>query len=57
MVAVAAPKDEPPAPNGGLIRETAGTSIDSLLETFEERSRALTAELAAMRRLLHEIAG
>jgi hypothetical protein len=38
-------------------RENVSTSVDALLETFEERSRALSAELAAMRRLLHEIAG
>jgi hypothetical protein len=56
VVAAAAPPQEPVAEKQA-IRETVGTSIDSLLETFEERSRALTAELAAMRRLLHEIAG
>jgi hypothetical protein len=56
VVAAAAPPQEP-AEEKPAIRETVGSSIDSLLETFEERSRALTAELAAMRRLLHEIAG
>jgi hypothetical protein len=56
VVAAAAPPQEP-AEEKPAIRETVSTSIDSLLETFEERSRALTAELAAMRRLLHEIAG
>lgn len=55
-VVVAAPETEP-ADEKPAIRETVTSSIDSLLETFEERSRALTAELAAMRRLLHEIAG
>jgi hypothetical protein len=38
-------------------RDTVGASFDALLEMFEERSKALSAELAAMRRLLHEIAG
>jgi hypothetical protein len=56
LVAAAAP-DEESAERKGALRETVSTSIDSLLETFEERSQALTAELAAMRRLLHEIAG
>jgi hypothetical protein len=56
VVDAAAPTEEP-AEQKDAIRETVGSSIDSLLETFEERSRALTAELAAMRRLLHEIAG
>jgi hypothetical protein len=56
VVAAAAPEREP-AEEKAAIRETVSSSIDSLLETFEERSRALTAELAAMRRLLHEIAG
>jgi hypothetical protein len=56
VLAAAAPPQEP-AEEKPAIRETVSTSIDSLLETFEERSRALTAELAAMRRLLHEIAG
>ena len=51
-----APTQEPAEPKAA-IRESVSSSIDSLLETFEERSRALTAELAAMRRLLHEIAG
>jgi len=55
-VLVVAAQDEDPAERNGARRET-DSSIDSLLETFEERSRALTAELAAMRRLLHEIAG
>lgn len=57
------PAPEPAAPiaadtvverNGA--RDAISSSIDALLETFEERSSALTAELAAMRRLLHEIA-
>jgi hypothetical protein len=56
--ALAAPApDEESAERKGVLRETVSSSIDSLLETFEERSQALTAELAAMRRLLHEIAG
>jgi hypothetical protein len=55
----AEPAPEEPARNGDgeKQREGLSSSIDSLLETFEERSRALSAELAAMRRLLHEIAG
>jgi hypothetical protein len=57
VVAAPAPPDPEPAEEKAAIRETVSSSIDSLLETFEERSRALTAELAAMRRLLHEIAG
>jgi hypothetical protein len=64
VVAEAAPVEaepaEEPAPRNGALRrqrESVNTSIDTLLETFEERSRALSAELAAMRRLLHEIAG
>jgi hypothetical protein len=56
MLAAPAPDDES-AERKGALRETVSSSIDSLLETFEERSQALTAELAAMRRLLHEIAG
>jgi hypothetical protein len=56
VLAAAAP-DEESAERKGALRETVSSSIDSLLETFEERSQALTAELAAMRRLLHEIAG
>jgi hypothetical protein len=56
VVAAAASKEEP-GEQKAAVRETVSSSIDSLLETFEERSRALTAELAAMRRLLHEIAG
>jgi hypothetical protein len=56
LVAAAAP-DEESAERKGAVRESVSSSIDSLLETFEERSQALTAELAAMRRLLHEIAG
>jgi hypothetical protein len=56
-----APPEEPATSNGasaaGSQHENGSFSIDSLLETFEERSRALSAELAAMRRLLHEIAG
>jgi hypothetical protein len=56
VLAAAAP-DEQPEKQNGAIRETVSSSIDALLETFEERSRALTAELAAMRQLLHEIAG
>lgn len=55
-LAAAAP-DAESAERKGALRETVSSSIDSLLETFEERSQALTAELAAMRRLLHEIAG
>lgn len=47
---VVAPAVEEPEP----ARENV---LDKLLETFEERSQALTSELAAMRRLLHEIAG
>lgn len=54
--AAAVPQEES-AERKGALRETVSGSIDSLLETFEERSQALTAELAAMRRLLHEIAG
>lgn len=57
VVAAAAAPSQEPAEEKPAIRETVSSSIDSLLETFEERSRALTAELAAMRRLLHEIAG
>jgi hypothetical protein len=34
-----------------------GASLDALLNAFEQRARALNAELAAMRRLLNEIAG
>jgi hypothetical protein len=56
MFAAAAAEEQPEKQNGA-IRETVSSSIDALLETFEERSRALTAELAAMRQLLHEIAG
>jgi hypothetical protein len=56
-VLAAATTDEESAERKGALRETVSSSIDSLLETFEERSQALTAELAAMRRLLHEIAG
>ena len=56
-VVVAATASPEPAEEKPAVRETVGSSIDSLLETFEERSRALTDELAAMRRLLHEIAG
>jgi hypothetical protein len=56
VLAAPAPDEESAEPKGAL-RETVSSSIDSLLETFEERSQALTAELAAMRRLLHEIAG
>jgi hypothetical protein len=55
VLAATAP-DEESAERKGALRETVSSSIDSLLETFEERSQALTAELAAMRRLLHEIA-
>lgn len=36
-------------------REKLGASFDVLLETFDERSKALSAELAAMRRLLREL--
>ena len=58
VVAAAPPRrEQEPAEEKAAIRETVSSSIDSLLETFEERSRALTAELAAMRRLLQEIAG
>jgi hypothetical protein len=57
-----APPPEPALPgaeeaverNGA--HDAANSSVDSLLETFEERSRALIDELAAMRRLLNEIA-
>jgi hypothetical protein len=64
-VALEAPAAEPEpaeksAPQNGVSgthHENGNNSIDALLATFEERSRALSAELAAMRRLLHEIAG
>jgi hypothetical protein len=54
------PQHEEPEPRKGVLerpREAVTASFDALLETFEERSRALSAELAAMRRLLHDIAG
>jgi hypothetical protein len=37
-------------------RESGRPPLEALLDAFEERSRALSAELAAMRRLLDEIA-
>jgi hypothetical protein len=56
-MAAVEPVEEPAPPNGASHKHENGNgSLDALLETFEERSRALTAELAAMRRLLHEIA-
>jgi hypothetical protein len=58
--AVAPKPVEEPARKRGILRrqrENVSSSFDALLESFEERSTALSAELAAMRRLLHEIAG
>jgi len=57
---VAAAPPEPVAAAAAPVTDTpamSARSFDALLERFEERSRALADELAAMRRILGELAG